>query len=324
MKRPVHPWAWLIGATLVVLAARWLVHFPWRDTGQALVRASLLMLGLAAAVNLSSFLFKGTAWHLLLASVAPNRWKTAMSATLVGAAVNNFSVSVSGEAARVGVMCQRDGVPLRAAVSSVAWSRATEGIGLALLIVTGTLAMPLPAWVRPLRTAMLVALLVLGMATLAGGWNRVAGLLPERVRVVFDDVATIGARGLRVPVLLGLGGWLAEWATYHLSMVAVCGAVPLAASFLALVAANIGGIPRLTPGNFGIMQAAFVVGLAPFGIAAERAVAAGLASQAIQVLPVLLGGAVAMGSSGRAAPPPTSRPVTARLRGAVEEESTPA
>jgi uncharacterized membrane protein YbhN (UPF0104 family) len=153
---------------------------------------------------------------------------------------------------------------------------------------------------------MLVALLLLGMGAVGGGWSRLVGWLPGRVRAVLDDVTAIGARGqLTVPVLLGLGGWLAEWATYHLSMVAVCGPVPLAASFLALLAANIGGIPRLTPGNVGIMQAAFVVGLEPFGIAAERAVAAGLASQAIQVLPVLLAGAVAMGLPGTAVPPPT-------------------
>jgi uncharacterized membrane protein YbhN (UPF0104 family) len=305
VKQRVRWWAWLLGVVLTLLAARWLAHFPWRDTGQALARASLLMLGLAAVVNLGSFLFKGTAWHLLLGSVAPNRWRTAMSATLIGAAVNNIGVSVSGEAARIGVMRQRDGVPLKAAVSSVAWSRATEGLGLALLVMLGTLAMPLPEWVRPLRGVLLVSLLVLAMATLAGGWSRVAGLLPERLRAVFDDVTTIGARGLSLPVLLGLGGWLAEWATYHLSMVAVCGQVPLGASFLALMASNIGGIPRLTPGNVGIMQAAFVVGLAPFGITSERAVAAGLASQAIQVFPVLLAGAVAMGTSGRAVPPPT-------------------
>ena len=301
MKRRVCWWAWLLGAVLVAFAARWMVRFPWRETGQALVEASMPLLCLAAVVNLSSFLFKGTTWHLLLDTLAPNRWKTAISATVIGAAVNNFGVSVTGEAARIGVMRQRDGVPLKAAVSSVAWSRATEGIGLALFVVLGTLAIPLPAWTRPLRIVLLVALLVLGATTVAECWERSVRLLPPGVRTVLDDVTAIGARGqLAVPVLLGLGGWLAEWATYHLSMAAVCGPVPLAASFLALVAANVGGIPRLTPGNVGIMQAAFVIGLAPFGITADRAVAAGLASQAVQVLPVLLGGAVAMGSLGTA------------------------
>jgi hypothetical protein len=38
------------------------------------------------------------------------------------------------------------------------------------------------------------------------------------------------------------------------------------------------------------MQASFVLGLTPFGVPVERAVAAGLVCQAVQVLPVLLAG----------------------------------
>src|SRR2546430_10613127 len=40
-------------------------------------------------------------------------------ANLVGAAVNDLSVAVAGEAARVHVIAQRAGVPIAAAVSSV-------------------------------------------------------------------------------------------------------------------------------------------------------------------------------------------------------------
>jgi uncharacterized membrane protein YbhN (UPF0104 family) len=60
-----------------------------------------------------------------------------------------------------------------------------------------------------------------------------------------------------------------------------------AAAFTALLAANLGSLGRLTPGGIGLMQAAIVGALLPFGIGAERAVAGGLVLQAIQVLPVL-------------------------------------
>lgn len=296
MRRPLPWWGWPLVAVLLAFAARWLVHFPWRDMWQALAAASVPIACLAVLVNLGSFLAKGTAWHLLLRPVAPNRWKTAMSATLVGAAVNNVGIAVTGEAARIHVMMQRDRVPLSAAVSSVLWSRITEGIGLALFVVIGAWALPLPSWVAPIRTALLVLLTVLGLVTLAGGWRWMAARLPMKVRSFPADVIAIGRNGqLTLPVLLGVASWLAEWATYHLSMEAVCGPVPAAASFLALMAANIGGIPRLTPGNVGILQASFVLGLAPFGISAERAVAAGLVSQAIQVFPVIVVAAVARG-----------------------------
>jgi len=50
---------------------------------------------------------------------------------------------------------------------------------------------------------------------------------------------------------------------------------------------NVGGLIRVTPANVGVMQAALVGALVPFGVAADQAVAGGLALQAIEVLPVL-------------------------------------
>jgi uncharacterized membrane protein YbhN (UPF0104 family) len=61
------------------------------------------------------------------------------------------------------------------------------------------------------------------------------------------------------------------------------------------IAANLSGLFRPTPANVGVTQAAFVVGLLPFGVAPEQAVAAGLALQGLQVLPVLFLGAMLTG-----------------------------
>ena len=58
---------------------------------------------------------------------------------------------------------------------------------------------------------------------------------------------------------------------------------------------NLGGLLRPTPANVGVTQAALVVGLLPFGVAPEHAVAAGLALQGLQVLPVLFLGAMMTG-----------------------------
>jgi hypothetical protein len=52
---------------------------------------------------------------------------------------------------------------------------------------------------------------------------------------------------------------------------------------------------RPTPANVGLTEAALVVALLPFGVAPEQAVAAGLALQGLQVLPVLLLGAMVTG-----------------------------
>ena len=98
-----------------------------------------------------------------------------------------------------------------------------------------------------------------------------------------------------LPTLLGMWNWGTQWATYHLVLEATHLPVSVAASFTALIAANLSGLLRPTPANVGVVQAALVVALLPFGVAPEQAVAAGLALQGLQVLPVLLLGAMVTG-----------------------------
>ena len=89
------------------------------------------------------------------------------------------------------------------------------------------------------------------------------------------------------PTALALLSWAAEWGVYHLTLRAVHIPVSYAASFTALIAVNLGGVIRITPANIGVMQAAMIGALLPFGIAADQAVAGGVALQAIEVLPIL-------------------------------------
>jgi uncharacterized membrane protein YbhN (UPF0104 family) len=95
-------------------------------------------------------------------------------------------------------------------------------------------------------------------------------------------------RRLVGPTLFALLNWAAQWAVFHLALLAVHAPATPAASFTAVVVANIAGLARLTPGNVGVLQASMAGALLPFGIHADLAVAAGLALQAIQTLPVLL------------------------------------
>src|SRR5439155_476023 len=97
------------------------------------------------------------------------------------------------------------------------------------------------------------------------------------------------------PTAFALYNWAAQWSTYHLVLRATHVPVSSAASFTALIVVNLGGLLRPTPANVGVTQAALVVGLLPFGVAPEHAVAAGLALQGLQVLPVLFLGAMVTG-----------------------------
>ncbi|MFI5209027.1 MAG: lysylphosphatidylglycerol synthase domain-containing protein, partial [Gemmatimonadales bacterium] len=201
--------------------------------------------------------------------------------------------------ARVQFLVTHDRVPVGDAIVSLVWSRVAEALALVLLILVAPLFLHVPAPVRQAQLAGLALVALVGLALLEGRWTIVAGWLPVPIRAKLSAlVAVASPRRLWLPVLLSLGNWVAQWLTFHWAIEAVHVPVSYAASFTALVVSNIGGIMRVTPANVGVVQAAMVVALLPFGIAPEHAVAAGLALQALQVLPVLVMGAAIGGWRG--------------------------
>ncbi|PYP06012.1 MAG: hypothetical protein DMD25_07750 [Gemmatimonadetes bacterium] len=287
---------WLLGLVGVGLALNFLTGFPWHVTLAALLGADRWLLVIALVVNLSSLVAKGWGWHLILKPVAPHSWRVAQEANLVGAAVNDLSVAVAGEAARVHLIVQRGGVQTGAAVSSVVWTRVAEGLALALFLVMAPSVLQLEPWLRAVQSAVGLALVVVLLLAWGRGWGSLADRLPASLRSRLGVLRAMGTGGRLVwPTAFGLYNWAAQWATYHLVLRATHVPVSLAASFTALIVVNLGGLLRPTPANVGVTQAALVVGLLPFGVPPEQGVAAGLALQGLQVLPVLLLGAMATG-----------------------------
>ncbi len=297
MKSRAGRWiGWLLALVGVGLALKFFTGFPWQVTFAALLDADRWLLIIALAVNLSSLVAKGWGWHLLLKPVAPHSWRVAQEANLVGAAVNDLSVAVAGEAARVHLIVQRGGVPASAAVSSVVWTRVAEGLALALFLVMAPSVLQLEPWLRAAQSGAGLALVVVLLLAWGRGWASLADRLPASLRSRLGLLRAMGAGGRLVwPTAFALYNWGAQWATYHLVLRATHVPVSLAASFTALIVVNLGGLLRPTPANVGVTQAALVVGLLPFGVAPEQAVAAGLALQALQVLPVLFLGAMVTG-----------------------------
>lgn len=290
---------WAVGLVGLVAAGRLAARLPWSETGAAFAAMRLPLLMAALVVNLFSLLAKGWAWHLLLCPVAPHRWWAAQRANLVGSAISSISVGVTGEAARVSMLVRIAGVPLGTTALSVAWTRVVEAMGLALLLVLAPSLLHLPPTLRGLQIGAAVALLCVLALSRFQRWVAVIAYLPRAVRGSAAQLArmSLGSR-LALPVLLALGSWLSQWATYGLVLSAAGLQLRTGASLTALLAVNLSGIGRLTPANLGVTQAAMVGALLPFGAAPERAIAAGLTLQAIQVLPVLGLAAVLVGGIG--------------------------
>ncbi|HEX4562722.1 MAG TPA: lysylphosphatidylglycerol synthase transmembrane domain-containing protein, partial [Gemmatimonadales bacterium] len=187
-------------------------------------------------------------------------------------------------------------VPVGAAISSVVWTRVTETIALAIFLVMAPSLLHLPHWLRGLQVGAGLGLVIVMLITWHRGWSWILNQLPPSLQRRAAVLAEMGSGGrLFWPTVLGLVNWGTQWATYHLVLVAAHIPVTPAASFTALVAANLGGVVRITPAGLGVTQAAMVVALLQFGVPADRSVAAGLALQALQVLPVIFFGALLTG-----------------------------
>jgi uncharacterized membrane protein YbhN (UPF0104 family) len=264
----------LVGGVFMV---RFGMTFPWARTLNALARSDWTLLAGAAAANIGSLVAKGAAWYLLLRRFGAPRPSTAVVATFVGAAVNSVSVSLSGEAARAQFVTARDGLPFRAAVASLVMTRLAEAVGLVVFLSAALLVVPTQLSAPLIGLAVALVLAALVVAYRVGSWNR---------------------RGVLGAVALTAVNWLAQWATYHWSIEAVHARVTPAASLMTLIASNLGGILRLTPGNLGVVQGSLIVVLPRFHISTADALAAGLALQAVQLLPILVIGMAIAGRGG--------------------------
>jgi uncharacterized membrane protein YbhN (UPF0104 family) len=285
--------AWItlaVGIIACGFAARFGMTFPWAKTMDALSDADWMLLAGAGLVNILSLMAKAGAWQLLLRRLTPIRAVTAQIATLIGAAVNSISISVSGEAARAQAAGSRDGVPFGLAAASLVASRVVEAIGLVLFLAVALIILPMWPGSRS------IGLILLGVAlALTAGYH----LLPRRGwHPALVRLAATGRWGLAAPVALATLNWVLQWLTFHWSFVATGAAVTPAVSLAALVMANIAGILRLTPGNIGVLQGSLVLGMRAFEMPAANALAAGLALQAVQVIPVLVIGIGLVGAQG--------------------------
>lgn len=289
----------VLGLVALGFAVHFSLTFPWTSTLQALETADWLLLGAASIANILSHVAKGLGWYVLLRRVAPVRIASAQVATFAGAALGCITVSVSGDLARAQVVSSRDGVPMGAAVGSLVITRLVEVVALLVFMGVAMIAAP------PFRAANLIGL---GLTLVAGAvflgyrrlpWERMRSKTLSRWRgALVEMVASTHRVGLMAAILLAMVNWLLQWAAYHWSIAATHVPSHAAISLSVLFLANAAGILRLTPGNVGVLQGSMILVMEAFGITVAAALAAGLALQAVQTLPILVLGVGLLGVRG--------------------------
>lgn len=293
---------WVLAAVVIIalgFAVHFGVNFPWGSTLTALKTSNWLLLTAAALAHVVSLGVKGAEWYVFLRRLAPVKFAAAQFATFVGAAVACFTVSVSGDAARARVVATRGEVSMGAAVGSLVLARFVEIMSLLVFLAVALIVAP------PFRSASLIGL---GLGLVTGAvflgyrrlpWARIRSrtLKPWRGALV-DMVSSTDRIGMVAAVALACLNWVLQWAAFHWTIAATHTTVHLSISLSALVAANAAGLLRLTPGNFGMLQGSLILVMEQFGVPAPSALAAGLALQAVQVIPVLVIGIGLTGMKG--------------------------
>jgi uncharacterized membrane protein YbhN (UPF0104 family) len=290
-------------AIVAIVAIAFAVHFgfsfPWATTLTALRTSSWLLLSAAALAHIVSLAVKGWEWFVFLRRLAPVRFATVQFATFVGAALACITVSVSGDVARAKVVATRDDVSMGAAVGSLILARFVEIMSLLVFLSVALIVAP------PFHSASLIGL---GLGLVSGAiflgyrrlpWARIRSRTLGAWRgPLVEMVSSTDKSGMVAAVALACINWLLQWAAFHWTIAATHTPVHLSISLSALVAANAAGLLRLTPGNFGVLQGSLILVMEQFGIPTASALAAGLALQAIQVLPVLAIGIALTGLRG--------------------------
>jgi uncharacterized protein (TIRG00374 family) len=295
----------VLGALLVAFGRR----VDWRAAAAVLRAADPLLIVAAVTLNLLSLGLKGVRWWVFLRALGHVPLPLVLRATFAGASLNNMVVAQGGEGARVLLVSRATGVSSAGVLAALALERALDVVTYLALLVSAAWMLDLPAHIARWRVAAaavltLAALLLVALgigarrhaaAAGAGGAAAVSGgRVSAYLRRMRSGTALVATPPrLAAAILLSLGAWSLQVATYHLAARAAHLPLPLAGSVAALLAVGISFLVRATPGNVGIFQVIYALTVRSFGIGEAAAVAVALLIQTVQVLPTVLVGTVA-------------------------------
>lgn len=316
-------------AFLVTLA---LLYWVLRGTSPTEVWAHLRSarpgpLVLAVVIATAAFFVRTTRWRILLRTAGGDAlpWPALWHATAMGFMANNTLPLRLGELVRSYAASRLGGVPLTAALSSIAVERALDALTLLALLGVGLFGAGLPTdtvissafgdirlgsvvaragmlcgvifagalfvVLFPLAAERLVRILV----PFRGLAQRVIGLI-EGLRQGFA-VLRSPAR-LAAAVLWSLVHWLVNATSFYVMFAAFGIQVGFAGALLVQSLISFAVAAPSTPGYFGVFELVVAAGLALFGVAADVSVAYGITYHITTFAPITLLGLWSLARTG--------------------------
>ncbi|GEM_PF-1817743 len=280
-----------VGLALTVVFLVIALHgIQFSQLATAFREINLAFLGLCIALFAVSVFGRALMWRVTTRPFGRVGLSTLFGGVVVGYLANNLLPLRAGELVRAYYLTARTGIAGTVSFSTVCIERMTDVFSLALLLLIGI------AWGVPgispqsAKKALVVLALLVVACVLFIGWvvrlrrtgRRFPGLAGRLFNIFDSFLEPIKRlRDYRLVALL-IAISLAVWFSNYLSMAAlVRGELAhfWTPALLLMLFINIGVLIPSSPGAFGIMQIAFWMALAPFGVSRASALALSFAYQ---------------------------------------------
>lgn len=275
------------------------------------------MLLVVAAATLFSTVMKGVRWWVFLRRSTTLRLGEVVRFTFAGLGLNAVLLANAGEVVRVGLASRAAKASIATVLGSLASDKVVEILAFFAMAVIAVLIQPTDLF--PASKVIVPAIVAFGFfaafvayrgkspenilaPVVSGGWRDY--LHRGRSFVLrFASEARTRLRGMDAVKAFAIS--LVYWPTQIIAFAAGAEAVglhiPIVATIAAVVAVNLAGFVRATPGNVGVFQVFYALAVTRFGFPQEKAVAAAVLIQSVQLVTVIISGVIAAPSAFNAA-----------------------
>jgi uncharacterized protein (TIRG00374 family) len=273
----------------------------------------------AVATLAVALVMRSERWRSLFAAeTRPPAW-AALDALLIGYLFNSILPGRVGEVARIVSLNRRTGTSKAEAASTVVLERVFDVMALLVLLVVGLPWLPHPRSIEIAAVAAAVLAVGLGgMLAAIALWGerplrwvlRPAGRLPHVSEDVLDTVADRLLRGLaalrdRRLATVAMSWTVISWLVLAVSAWCVTSEfglhVPVGTGLLLVVATGLSAVIPAGPAGLGVFEAAAVIPLRAQGVGAPEALSCALVLHAVNLVPYLVVGPIALRLNERAA-----------------------
>ena len=305
----------LLGAALLVTVL--FTYLALRDvrfgeTWRVLRTSGYWWLAPAFVLLGAGIVLRALRWRLLFPAETRPSIRAVTSATLIGYLFNNVLPARAGEVARVIALYQRAGTSRAETAATVVVERAIDVVSLLGLFFIALPWLPDVTWLRAVALAGLAVALILGAAVAVLAvfgdrplvaalrpLGRLRFLTPDRVENATRDLGR-GLAGLRdlgqglAVLALTVLSWLVLALSSWVLMLGFDLDLAPAAGLLVLVAVGVAWALPAAPGAVGTFEAAAVAALAAYGVSGSHALAYALVLHALNLVPFILAGTLAL------------------------------